>query len=116
MVLTQRGTFLWSFCSRSRARAVLSISREELKKLKECSLYHIGELLAKKCREFVSISFPLGISIPIPYWKEEMLMLYAHKRAERGEIFIEIFSLPKNTLIKLPLNNKSKVKYLDPGI
>jgi len=93
------------FCSRFRPRAVLSISREELKKLKKCSLYRIGELLIKKYREF-TIGFPHGVRIR---WEEEVSMLYAHKIEKGGKISVKIFFSPNNTLTELPLNNKPEI-------
>jgi len=87
-------------------KAILDINHDDLKKLEKCKIYSIGELLAKKTKDYIYITPTVsgfGISIPKPVWKEEKIMVYAHKKEKDKKVLIEIFSLPKKTIITFPL-------------
>jgi len=92
---------VWFF-SRDQPKVVLELDKSELKKFKECVIYYIGELLVRKIREFTSIGIA-GTTIPIPYWKKEYSMLYAHR--ENDNVKICNASDPSKPIIEIPLSD-----------
>jgi len=88
---------------------VLDLDKRELKKLRVCPLYRLGELLVRKVRQVAHIGLGVpsvvSISVPVPYWSEEKLVLYAHREERGGKSWVEIFSLPRNIVLKMPLDD-----------
>ena len=97
---------MWSFFRR-RPKAVLEFDKSELKKLEECVPYSLGGILIKKIRDFTSAGFGTvlaSVTIPIPFWREEYLMLYVHRKGDR----VRIGSAPElfSSVVEISLNGQ----------